>query len=152
MARALAEFFRHHAKVRGARIFRAIDAMAHTRDLDLVREHFVHALHGFIGGAHFEQHLITSSLAPPCSGPLRAPMAEVTRRINIGKCGGGDARGEGGSVQFVIGVQRERNVENVVHHFVGLLAGEAIEEVAGKAQAGVGSDDRLAGAQAPEAC
>ena len=49
---------RQHAQVRGARIFRAVHAMAEARDLDLVGQRVLHALHGLL------------RIAPACSSML----------------------------------------------------------------------------------
>ena len=48
MAGALAEFFGQDAEMRGARIFRAIDAVAEAGNLDLLGEGILDALGGLI--------------------------------------------------------------------------------------------------------
>ena len=62
------------------------------------------------------------------------------RRINIGKRGGRDARGEGGGVQFMLGVQHQRDVEGPLHDFIRLLAGERVEEIRREAKLGIAGD------------
>jgi hypothetical protein len=68
--------------------------------------------------------------------------------IDIGERGGGDARGEGGGVEFVVGVQDECHVEGVLHYVVGSLAGQSVEEVRGEAEVRVVIDGRQVFAQA----
>ena len=43
----------------------------------------------------------------------------------------------------MIGVKGERHVERVLHHVIGPLAGQWVEEVAGQAQARVVFDERI---------
>ena len=70
--------------------------------------------------------------------------------VNIGQRSRHDARRKGRSVQLVIGVQSESDVEHMLHHVVRLLAGERIEEVGREAQLGIAFQHRLAGSQTIE--
>ena len=54
----------------------------------------------------------TASLAPPCSGPFSAPMAAVMAECMSLKSGSRDTRGKGGGIEFVIGMQDERDVKS----------------------------------------
>src|ERR1019366_5394536 len=123
----------HDTKVRGARIVRAVDAMAHTRNFDLVGQHFVHFFDGFIGRTYLQQQLDHVFVGAAVERSFEGPDGRGDGRVDIRESCGGDAGGEGGSVEFVVGVQNERDVENMLHDVVWLLAGEAIEEVACKA-------------------
>ena len=64
--------------MRGSRIFRVIDAVSEAWDLFFLRQHALHIVDrirvGLIDGC---KNWNTASLAPPCNGPLRAPIAEV---------------------------------------------------------------------------
>ena len=107
-------------------------------------------LHGFVGRAGFEQHLDDVFVGAAVQRALERGDAGGGGGVNVGKRRGHDARGEGGGVQFVIGVQGERDVEGSLHHFVGLLAGEGVEEIRREAELRIAGDDILAVAQAVE--
>ena len=54
---------------------------------------------------------ITCSLAPPWSGPFKAPMAEVMPGVNVGQGSDGNPGSEGGGVQLVIGMENQSFVK-----------------------------------------
>ena len=85
---------------------------------------------------------MTSALAPPCSGPFRAPIARDDRRVDVGERRRGDARGERRRVQLVIGVQDQRDVERARRQRARPLAGQHVEEVRGVAEHRIRLDRR----------
>ena len=87
---------------------------------------------------------MTPTLAPPCSGPLRAPIPDDHARVHVGQGRHRDPRGERGGVQLVIGVEDERGVHRLLGEGARLPAEEHVEEVAGERQARVRRDRRLA--------
>ena len=72
---------------------------------------------------------MTASFAPPCSGPLSAPMAPVTAEYRSRERRGDDPRGERRGVERVLGVEDHRDVEGVDDDVVGLLAERHPQEV-----------------------
>src|SRR5206468_7606841 len=54
------------------------------------------------------------------------------RRVQVGQRGGGDARGEGGGVELVVGVKDQRDVEGLGGQLRRLLAAQHAEEVGGQ--------------------
>jgi len=58
--------------------------------------------------------------------------------VHIGKRGGGDARGEGGGVQFMIGVQDERDVKGALGGFGGSGAVQLEQKIRGVRERAVG--------------
>ena len=51
-----------------------------------------------------------TSLAPPCFGPLQRADGAGDGGVHVGAGAGDDARGEGGGVELVLGVEDERGV------------------------------------------
>jgi hypothetical protein len=49
--------------------------------------------------------------------------------MNVGFRGGGNAAGEGRSIQFVVGMQNERDVQRFSRDFVGHLAVQHVQEI-----------------------
>ena len=82
--------------------------------------------------ADFKKHCATASLAPPCSGPLSVPIADVIGRVQIRHGRSGTRAAERGGIEFVLGIQHERHVEDTSHGFrliVPLLVCQEIREV-----------------------
>ena len=102
MAGALAELFGEHAEVRGARILGAIDAMPETRDLNLARQGALHPIDGGLLAVQLQQDLDDILICSAMQRTLKRADRRGDRRVNIGKRSGGNARGEGGGVQFMV--------------------------------------------------
>ena len=81
---------------------------------------------------------------------LQRADADGNGGINIGQGRRRHARRERGSVQLMIGVQGQRDVENMLHHLIGLFAGERIQKIGREAQFRIAFNDGLAVAQAVE--
>ena len=90
---------------------------------------------------------ITSALAPPCSGPLSAPMARDDGRVDVGERGRRDAGGERRGVELVIGVQNQRDVERADRQRRRPLARQHVQEVRRVTQRRVRIDRPAAGLQ-----
>ncbi len=147
VASALAEFLGERAQVCGARVDGVIDAVAEARDLDLVGQAGLHHIHGLVGRARFEQHLHHVFVGAAMQRSFEGGYAGRGGGVDVGKSRGHHAGGKSGSIELVIGMQRQRDVEDVLHHVVRLLAGQGVEEIPRGAQRGIGRDHVLAFAQ-----
>ena len=106
---------RHLPQVRRARILGVVDAVAEAGNLLLARELRAdrppRPSRAGASAPISSSSRMTSAFAPPCSGPLSAPIAADDRRVDVGERRRGDARGERRRVQLVVGVQDQRDVE-----------------------------------------
>ena len=94
---------------------------------------------------------IACSLAPPCSGPLSVPMRRRDGGVHVGHRRRGHPRGEGRSVEFVLGVQGEHDVHRVRLPRLGLAARQAKEESRRVRQVAPGRNRAAAVRDAPTA-
>src|ERR1035437_3756513 len=143
VAGAFADFFGEVGQVGGARIGSFVDAMAEAGDFYFVRQAIFYVLDGLGGRSGFEQHLDDVFIGAAVKGAFEGRDAGGCGGVDVGKRCGDYAGGEGGGVQFVIGVEGESDVEGSLHYFIGLVAGEGVEKVGGEAEAGIARDDRF---------
>ncbi len=73
---------------------------------------------------------IAASLAPPCNGPRSEPMAAVMQENRSDTSGGANPGGEGRGVEFVLGVEDQRNVHHLDVQLARLLAVQQVQEMA----------------------
>ena len=110
------------AEVGRAGIFGVVNTMAESGDLLLLGEHFLDVL-DWIGALGLD------GVEQAHRGLVGAAVERTTERadgagdggVNVGERGGDDARSEGAGVEFVIGVQDQRDVEGSGGCFGGLL-------------------------------
>ena len=117
--------------MRRARIFGVINAVAEAGNLLLLRQHAFDVLDRI--GA-------TLCQSPPeygtplrwlrrAAGPLSAPMAGSDRRVHVRQRGGGHARRKGRGVQFVVGMQDQRDVQRPLGSLRRRLAVQHQQEI-----------------------
>ncbi len=126
----------------GARIFSLVDAVTEAGDLLAGGEHVFYVVdrigprlvdgveqahYGFVGSA--------------VQRSLERTDGAGDGGVNVRESGGDDARGEGGGVELVVGVEDEGDIEGTGGGFGGLDAVEHPEEVAGVGERAVGRND-----------
>ena len=62
-----------------------------------------------------EKHLCDGLIGSPVERPLQRPDGRGNGRMQIRHRRGGDAGREGGGIEFMLGIERERHVEYVGH-------------------------------------
>ena len=135
LAELVAELDRHVPEMRRARVEHLVNAVADAHDLLLLRERVLDPGDPPCPRGRFPASMwMTPSFAPPCSGPLSVPMAALTAEYMSAQRRDDDARGEGGRVEAVLGVQHVGDVERLLASLRGLLAVDQVEEMRGLAQ------------------
>ncbi len=126
LLRKLLEVVFHHD---GTRILGAIHAMAHTHHLSFLIERLVYPFLRLFGRpdlvGHVHDFLVRSAVEASPEGPDGGRDARVAR----GDCRCDHARGEGGGVEAVLGVEDERFVHDLALELGRLLAAHHVEEV-----------------------
>ena len=132
-------------QVHRARVHRLVDAVAKAGDLLLLRQLLADRALDFspIAVAPKSSSIfITSSLAPPCSGPLSAPMPPTMAEwmsVSVAAA----TRREGRGVELVVGVQDQRAVQGAHRQSVGPSPVSMVKEVGGKTHHGIRIDRPL---------
>ena len=85
----------------------------------------------------------TASFAPPCSGPLSVPMADVTAECMSEKRRSGNAGRKRRSVQLVVRMQNQSHIKCPGGCPGRTFAGQHVQEVSGVVQKAVRFDQRL---------
>ena len=121
---------------RHARVAALVNAMTEAHDLRLFRERIHHPAFGAIRGLDLVEHLHRLLVRAAVERAFQRSARARDRRIHVGQRRGGDARGEGRGVEFVIGVKDENRVHHpdlpIRRHF----AAELVKEIARQRQIG----------------
>ena len=113
-----------------ARIFGVINPVTEAGDLFLLRQHLGHILHR-VGALLVDgkEHLHDRLVGSPMQRPLERPDGAGNRRVNVGEGRCDHARGKGRSVQLMIGVQDEGDIQGLGGRLGWLFAGQHPEEI-----------------------
>ena len=131
-----AELAGHFAEVLGAGVAVFVDGVAEAHDFFFGFELVANVGVDAVGVADLVEHFHDLFVGAAVEGALEGADGGDDGGVHVSQRGGGDAGGEGGSVELVIGVEDEGLVEGADAEGIGDGAAEHVEEVAGEGEVG----------------
>src|SRR5271154_2112345 len=108
--------------------------MSEARHFLLVGQHSPDVFQSLFLGSSGQQHFDHVFVSAAVQRTLQRSNRRSYGGVDVRQSRGRNASREGGSVQLMIGVQDQRDIEHMLHHVVRLLTCQRVEEIGGKSK------------------